>query len=66
MFSRMLSHGGAVYVAVYVPANSSGHIGFLRKLAVKAVISELVSVSPFPCFAGKYREIRRIQTEDDD
>jgi hypothetical protein len=36
------------------------------KLAVEAVISELVSVSPFPCFAGIYREIRRIQIEDDD
>jgi hypothetical protein len=33
MFSHMVSHGGAVYVAVYVPANSSGHFGFLRKLA---------------------------------
>jgi hypothetical protein len=35
-------------------------------LAVGAVISELVSAAPFPCFAGKYREIRRIQTRDDD
>jgi hypothetical protein len=30
-------------------------------LAVGAVIGELVSVAPFPCFAGKYREICRIQ-----
>jgi hypothetical protein len=35
-------------------------------LAVGAVISELVSVSPFPCFAGIYREICRIQRKDDD
>jgi hypothetical protein len=35
-------------------------------LAVGAVIGELVSVANFPCFAGKYREIRRIQTVDDD
>jgi hypothetical protein len=48
MFSRMLSHGGAVYVDVYVPANSSGHIGFLRKLAEEAVISEPVSARWFP------------------
>jgi hypothetical protein len=34
-------------------------------LAVEAVISELVSAASFPCFAGKYREIRRIQLEDD-
>jgi hypothetical protein len=33
---------------------------------VEAVISELVSGFAFPCFAGKYREIRRIQTENDD
>jgi len=38
----------------------------MELLAVEAVISELVSVSPFPCFAGKYREIRRIQTKDDE
>jgi hypothetical protein len=35
-------------------------------LAVEAVISELASVAPFPCFAGKYSEIRRIQIGDDD
>jgi hypothetical protein len=33
-------------------------------LAVEAVISELVSARPFPCSAGKYREIRRFQAED--
>jgi len=35
-------------------------------VAVGVAIGELVSVSPFPCFAGIYREICRIQTEDDD
>jgi hypothetical protein len=35
-------------------------------LAVEAVISELVSVVSFPCFAGKYREVHRIQPGDDD
>jgi hypothetical protein len=34
-------------------------------LAVGAVIGEPVSVASFPCFAGKYREICRIQPEED-
>jgi hypothetical protein len=47
-------------------ANRRQYVGLQVVVAVEAVISELVSVSPFPCFAGIYREIRRIQTEDDD
>lgn len=32
-------------------------------LAVEAVIGEPVSISVFPCFAGKYREVRRVQAD---
>jgi hypothetical protein len=40
-------------------------VRFLEEIAVEAVISELVSAASFACYAGKYREIRRIQPEDD-
>jgi hypothetical protein len=35
-------------------------------MAVEAVIREPVSVSKFPCFGGKYREILPLETGNGD
>ena len=38
----------------------------MPEMAVEAVIGEPVSVSGFPCFAGKYREILMLEAGDGD